>query len=202
MSLTLDETRDELDDDLDRTAADGRFEDEEPETGQPEPVRATPAAEPDTAESESTGKISAKEKAKLNRAAYRKGASKAIELSGASETALTILAELTSTANDPAELAASILSAPRGLVQPLDDINELAADITDNPLAAGLTAVAWGSSRIKAVWGVLHAVGELETARVPAADVKAAMAILDPVGTLSDSLRAAIEEAIKLSARN
>lgn len=200
MSLATDEKQNDWDDDVQEVVPELR---EVTAAPVPAPTQVTtPVLEDPASADEGAGKVSAKEKAKLNRAAYRRGAAKALEIHSASPLARTVLAELAGTTEDTVELTASLLGAGRGLAQPLEDIDELATAIVENPLAAGVTAVAWGPARLKGVWGVLFAVGELDTSRIPAADVKAVMAILEPVGSLSDKIRDALHEANALSARN
>jgi hypothetical protein len=110
---------------------------------------------------EDTGSRASKSGSKPNnRAQFRRVAQKALDVDAASETARTIAASVLGCPSAAADLAAYIMSAPRQSSSPLSDITQVADEIVQNPLLAGITPASWELPRLRAVWAVLHGLGE------------------------------------------
>lgn len=164
------------------------------------------AQEPDVDDDEGqddTGSRTSKAGSKPNnRAQFRRVAQKALDVDAASETARTIAASVLGCPSTPADLAAYIMSAPRQSTSPLSDITQVADEIVQNPLLAGITPASWELPRLRAVWAVLHGLGAVNSPSAPASSAKAAAPLLQAVAGFSDEDKTELASAAELLKRS
>lgn len=136
-----------------------------------------------------------KAKPSNNKALIRRVALKAQELLDAPTKHIAVAAHLLGSSVELPDLTTAIMTAPRSALNPLLDVKELG---TMSPLEAGINVVAMGRPRIRGVWGLLASAGVVSKASLPAADAKAAMAIVTAVDGLNDDALATFEGAAQL----
>lgn len=137
-----------------------------------------------------------------NRNQFRRVAQKALEVDAASDTARTLAASVLGCASAPAELTAYIMTAPRQSTSPLADIAQVAEEIVNNPLLAGITPASWESPRLRAVWAVLHGLGAVNSPSAPASSAKAASAVLTAVAGFAEDDKTELASAAELLKRS
>ncbi|MCU6479109.1 hypothetical protein [Arthrobacter sp. A2-55] len=130
--------------------------------------------------------LKAKQPAKPSKGTFRRVAAKALEVQEASATSRTLAASVLGSTDDVADLAASIMLAPRGSSTPLSDVDEIATALQDAPWEAGVIATALERGRLKAVWTLLHALGVIDGSTPPPAAAKAGMTIVKGVNALTE----------------
>lgn len=135
----------------------------------------------------------------MNRAAIRRVASKAQEVSETDERIVGIAAHLLGSGTGLADLTTAIMSAPRSVTAPVNDLNAIAES---DPMEAGVNAAAMGRDRIKAVWNLLAALGSGSTAPMPTANAKAAIAVAKAVFALDDSAKSDLSAVSALLRKN
>lgn len=144
----------------------------------------------------------AKSSSKPNRAMYRRAAAKAIEVHGATDTVRALAASVLGSSAETVELATSIMAAPRLTNSPLADIETISEACAEDPFEAAITAGALGRPRLKGVWSLLHTIGSVGTPTAPAADAKAALAVVKAVNTLTDDQQLDLASAAELLKRS
>lgn len=137
-----------------------------------------------------------------NRNQFRRVAQKALEVDAASGTARTLAASVLNCAPATADLTAYIMTAPRQSTSPLADIAQVAEEIVENPLLAGITPASWESPRLRAVWAVLHGLGAVNSPSAPASSAKAASAVLTAVAGFKEDDKAELASAADLLKRS
>lgn len=137
-----------------------------------------------------------------NRAQFRRVAQKALDVHGATETARVLAASVLGCPAAPADLAAHIMTAPRQSTSPLGDISQVADEIVENPLLAGITPASWEAPRLRAVWSVLYGLEAVSSPSAPASSAKAAGTILKAVSEFSDTDKAELASAAELLKRS
>lgn len=146
--------------------------------------------------------VKARNQAKANRVVFRRVAAKALEVQDASEDTRALAASLVGSSDDVVELAAAIMTAPRGAAAALTDIEELSAALVDAPWEAGITATSMGRPRLRGVWSLLHTLGAVGTPTAPASDAKAANAVLKALHGLGDDSKTELAAAGALLKRS
>lgn len=171
-----------------------------------EAVENTPASfednEPDNdAESASASGASATKAAKPSRAVFRRTAAKALEVAAADSRIRSLAAAVLGGTEDPADLTATIMTAPRGAAASLDSIQKIIEQHAEDPIEAVFMAVELGKD-IKPVWALAHTLDALKSPTPPAGHTKAARQFVSALGDLTDDQvldLAAAAELIKRS---
>lgn len=155
-------------------------------------------------EGSTTGAAGAKAKAatKPSRGVFRRVAAKTLEVQEAADTVRAVAASLLGSSEDVVELTTSIMAAPRMTNSPLGDIEAISDACREDPFEAAITAGALGRTRLKGIWSLLHAVGSVGTPAPPAADAKAALAVVKAVNKLTDDQHLDLASAGELLKRS
>lgn len=123
--------------------------------------------------------------ARPSKAFYRRIAAKTVEVHEAEASVRDLAAAVLGGSADTADLTAAIMTAPRGAGAPLESIQEINKVVADDPLEAAMLAVELGKA-LKPVWSLLYALEAIGSPAPPAADAKAARALVKAISTLTD----------------
>lgn len=137
-----------------------------------------------------------------SKAAFRRVAAKALEVDAASGTTRSVAAVLTGSTEDAADLTAAIMTAPRSVTAPLSDLDEVIDALATRPWEAGVIAASMDRSRLKAVWGLLHALEAVDTPAPPARADKAGLGVVRAANDLGDEQKAELITAADLLKRS
>lgn len=151
--------------------------------------------------SESASGSTGNKSSKPSKATYRRTAAKAIQVVEADKGVRTLAAAVLGGSDDPAELTATIMTAPRGAASALDAIQKMIEAHAEDPTEAVFLALEMEKD-IKAVWTLMHSLGAVASPTPPAAFAKAARAFVKALGDLNDDQvldLAAAAELIKRS---
>lgn len=154
----------------------------------------------DTAES-GAGRARAAKPAS-SKASFRRVAAKALEVNEASETTRAIAAVLAGSTDDVADLTAAIMTAPRSAAAALADLDEVVDALATRPWEAGVIAASMDRSRLKAVWGLLHALEAVDAATPPARADKAGLGVVRAANDLGEEQKAELITAAELLKRS
>lgn len=131
-----------------------------------------------------------------DRGLIRRVAKKVVELQEADEQDVQLLASLLgSSSEDVTELTLAVMTSSRGDTAALADVKEIAEA---NEAERAVQALTMGKPRMKAVWGVLAALGAVN-ATMPASDAKAALALAG--ATIDDAVIARLDRVSELAKR-
>ncbi|MCC3299453.1 hypothetical protein [Arthrobacter caoxuetaonis] len=158
----------------------------------------------DTAETAENGAGRARTAAKpaSPKASFRRVAAKALEVNEASATTRAVAAVLTGSTEDVADLTAAIMTAPRGAAAALADLDEVIDALATRPWEAGVIAASMDRTRLKAVWGLLHALEAVDTPAPPARADKAGLGVVRAANELGDEQKAELVTAAELLKRS
>lgn len=145
----------------------------------------------------------AKNQAKANRALIRRAAAKTVEVIDAGEETRKLAAILLGCSADPADLAASIMTAPRASGSVLSDLDEIAEALAgEDSWEAGIIAASLERGAQKDLWTLLYALDAVGAPTAPVAAPKAGRAIVKAVESLSEESRAGLSAAGELIKRS
>lgn len=131
-----------------------------------------------------------------DRGLIRRVAKKVVELQEADEQDVQLLASLLgSSSEDVTELTLAVMTSSRGDTAALADVKEIAEA---NEAERAVQALTMGKPRMKALWGVLAALGAVN-ATMPASDAKAALALAG--ATIDDAVIARLDRVGELAKR-
>lgn len=134
----------------------------------------------------------------LSRAAVRRIANKAQEISDTEPRIVEVASAVLGTGTGLSEMTVAIMTASRTVTAP---INDLIMVSEADPMEAAVYAGALGRDRLRAVWGLLGSLNDSDT-NLPASTPKAAIAVAKAVFALDDIAKAelaAVAELLKKS---
>lgn len=149
-----------------------------------------------------TGRARAAARPASPKASFRRVAVKALEVDAASATTRAVAAVLTGSTEDVADLTAAIMTAPRGAAAALADLDEVIEALATRPWEAGVIAASMDRARLKAVWGLLHALEAVDTPAPPARADKAGLGVVRAANELGDEQKAELVTAAELLKRS
>lgn len=134
----------------------------------------------------------------MSRAAIRRIASKAQEVSETDERIVEVTASILGTGTGLAEVTTAIMAAPRSVAAPVNDLTMVAQS---DMMEAAINAAALGRDRLRAVWNLINALTGSSTA-IPSANAKAALAVAKASFALDDVAKAEVEAVSELLRKN
>lgn len=133
-----------------------------------------------------------------NRPLVRRVATKAVEISEADAITRAVLSAVLGTEDDMVALTTAVMAGSRSSTQSLTDVTGLVE--ASDPMVAAVTVMTWEDrSRLKGSWAVLAALGVADGS-LPASDAKAAVAITQAAGGITDEAKstlAAVSDLVK-----
>lgn len=135
----------------------------------------------------------------ISRAATRRIASKAVEVSKADGAVVAVAAQLLGTSEDVVDVTVAINHADRSVSRPVADLSSI---VEADPMEAGIIAATLERSRLRAVWNLLAALGVHNGSALNEADAKAALRVAKAVIDISSDQRALLDDAVALLRRS
>lgn len=160
-----------------------------------------PAAQPETAAQEASITPAAPTRTgdpSRAKAFARRVAAKAVQLTAADTDDLAVLSALLGVTGDAVDLTVAVMTGDRTAITVAADVERIAAA---DPFSAAVTAQETGRTRMRAVAGLLHALGETASATLNGSDAKAAVAVAQGVHRMSAAARARLAHASALARR-
>jgi hypothetical protein len=134
----------------------------------------------------------------ITKQAAARAIAKYIELTAAPAEHLDVLASSIGAKADPAEIAATIISAPRINLGALNDIAPILDAAAESPYAAMFAVFKLDRDQLKQVWSLLTSVG-VASGALPTKDQAAGVAIAEAAAKLGDRERALFESVRSLA---
>ncbi|GEL47770.1 hypothetical protein CHO01_28860 [Cellulomonas hominis] len=133
-----------------------------------------------------------------SKASVRRVGAKVIQLQGADDQDLMVLASLYGVEPDPLEVTVAVMTSDRSALMPVRDLTDIAKA---TGFAAMVTAQEKGRGRMKAVHALLTALGGASTGSLNGNDAKASMVIAQDVLALPKSAKESLDRVLDLARR-